>query len=50
MLRRFVKLAGGRSASIVIIPTASSFPEEVTESYQHVFTGCVAVRYRSCTP
>jgi cyanophycinase len=38
VLKRFVRLAGGRSASIVLIPTASSFPEEVTESYQHVFS------------
>ncbi len=38
VLRRFVRLAGGRNARIVLIPTASSFPDEVTESYTEVFT------------
>lgn len=37
ILRRFVTLAGGRSARIVIIPTASSFREEVIEAYAEVF-------------
>lgn len=38
VLRRFVRLAGGRRARIVLIPTASSFPDEVTASYTDVFT------------
>jgi cyanophycinase len=38
VLRRFVRLAGGRQSRIVLIPTASSFQDEVTESYRDVFT------------
>jgi cyanophycinase len=38
VLRRFVRLAGGRRARIVLIPTASSFQDEVTEAYTEVFT------------
>jgi cyanophycinase len=38
VLKRFVKLAGGRRSRIVVIPTASSFPEEVSEAYRDVFT------------
>ena len=38
MLRRFVRLAGGRRARIVLIPTASSFQDEVVASYREVFT------------
>ena len=38
VLRRFVRLAGGRKAKIVLIPTASSFQDEVTEAYTEVFT------------
>src|SRR4051794_4398881 len=38
VLKRFVKLAGGRRSRIVVIPTASSFAEEVSESYRDVFT------------
>lgn len=37
ILKRFVKLAGGKSSQIVIIPTASSFPSEVVEAYADVF-------------
>jgi cyanophycinase len=37
LLRRFVKLAGGRSAHLVIIPTASSFQTEVVAAYTEVF-------------
>ena len=33
ILRRFVKLAGGKNAAIVIIPTASSFQSEVPSSW-----------------
>ena len=38
VLKRFVKLAGGRRSHIVVIPTASSFAEEVSEAYRDVFT------------
>jgi cyanophycinase len=37
LLRRFVKLAGGRRSSLVVIPTASSFQEEVVTAYGDVF-------------
>jgi cyanophycinase len=38
LLRHFLKIAGGRRASIVVIPTASSFQDEVGASYTEVFT------------
>lgn len=38
VLRRFVRLAGGRDARLVIIPTASGFSHEVTEVYSTVFS------------
>ncbi|SES38956.1 cyanophycinase [Pedococcus cremeus] len=38
VLRRFVRLAGGRRSRIVIIPTASSFQDEVVAAYTEVFT------------
>lgn len=38
VLRRFVKLAGGRDARILIIPTASSVPDEVVDVYGTVFS------------
>jgi hypothetical protein len=37
VLRRFVRLAGGRRSRVVIIPTASSFQNEVVEAYTEVF-------------
>lgn len=37
LLRRFVKLAGGKAARIVIIPTASSFQDEVVATYTATF-------------
>lgn len=37
VLKRFVRLAGGRDARIVVIPTASSLAEEAFEVYQSVF-------------
>ncbi|MGE9807623.1 MULTISPECIES: cyanophycinase [unclassified Janibacter] len=42
VLRRFVRIAGGRRSRIVIIPTASSFQDEVVEAYTEVFMrlGC----------
>ena len=38
MLRRFTRLAGGRRARIALVPTASSFPDEVAAAYIEVFT------------
>ncbi len=38
VLRRFVRLAGGRRARIVVIPTASSLPAEAVEAYTTIFT------------
>jgi len=37
VLRRFVRLAGGRSSRIVVIPTASSFTTEASALYRSVF-------------
>jgi cyanophycinase len=37
VLRRFVKLAGRRNARIVLIPTASAFPEDVVKTYTRAF-------------
>ncbi|MGI8948913.1 MAG: cyanophycinase [Ornithinimicrobium sp.] len=38
VLKRFVSLAGGRHARIVVIPTASSMAQEAVEVYRSVFT------------
>lgn len=38
LLRQFLKLSGGRRSRLVVIPTASSFQEEVGASYTEVFT------------
>ncbi len=38
LLRHFLRLAGGRRASIVVVPTASSFQQDVGASYTEVFT------------
>lgn len=38
VLKRFVRLAGGRSSRIVVIPTASAYADEVSESYRDAFT------------
>ena len=38
LLRRFVRLSGGRRSRLVVIPTASSFQDEVVDSYRQVFT------------
>jgi len=38
VLRRFVQLAGGRKAAIVIIPSASSRPEQAVASYTAVLS------------
>ncbi|SRR5580765_79267 len=37
LLRRFVKLAGGRRSNLVVIPTASSFQKEVVTAYSDAF-------------
>lgn len=37
ILRRFVRLAGGRRSRIVVIPTASSYDEEAYQTYADVF-------------
>ena len=38
VLKRFVRLAGGRSSRIVLVPTASVFVDEVVDTYSRVFT------------
>lgn len=38
VLRRFVRLAGGCKARIVIIPTASSIPDEAVDTYTAIFS------------
>ncbi len=38
LLRQFVKLSGGRRSRLVLLPTASSFQDEVVDSYTEVFT------------
>ena len=46
ILNRFVTLAGGRDATIVVISTASSLGTEAGERYRHIFTdlGVTTVR------
>ena len=45
ILHHIVRLAGGEDANIVIIPTASSIPDEVINNYQSAFEilGCTNV-------
>jgi cyanophycinase len=38
VLRRFIALAGGAAARVVIIPSASEIPDEVGPLYQNLFT------------
>ena len=38
VLRRFVRLAGGRRARVVVVPTASAFAQEAVAAYRDVFT------------
>ncbi|MBK8469350.1 MAG: cyanophycinase [Candidatus Phosphoribacter sp.] len=38
VLRRFVRLAGGRSSRIVVIPTASAYSREASDLYRSTFT------------
>ncbi len=37
ILRRFVRLAGGRRSRVVLLPTASSVPDDVVAAYREVF-------------
>ena len=39
VLQRFVDLAGGKKARIVVVPTASKIPEEMGQQYVEVFIG-----------
>ncbi len=45
LLRQFVTLSGGRRSRLVVVPTASSMPAEMAQSYVDVFTrlGCPQV-------
>ncbi len=45
VLRRFVRLAGGKRSRIVVVPAASAFPSEVVTAYTDVFSrlGCPEV-------
>lgn len=38
LLRRFVRISGGRRSRLVIVPTASSIPHEVSAAYRKIFT------------
>lgn len=38
VLKRFVRLSGGRRGRIVVVPTASGYADEVSEAYRDVFT------------
>ena len=50
VLRRFVRLAGGRRARIVVIPTASTFPDEAVETYTTIFTRLGAMEVVAVAP
>ena len=50
LLRQFVKLCGGRRAKLVLIPTASSFQQEVTTAYTEVFARLGAPRLDVVNP
>lgn len=50
LLRRFVKLAGGKRARIAVIPTASSFQDEVVTAYTAAFTAFGAAEVTSVNP
>jgi cyanophycinase len=50
LLRRFVKLAGGRTARLVVVPTASSFQDGVVTSYTEVFERLGASDVRVVNP
>lgn len=38
VLRRFVEMAGAGDANVVVVPTASSVPDEAVQVYRNVFT------------
>jgi cyanophycinase len=50
ILRRFVRLAGGRRARIVVIPTASASPDQAVQTYTTVFTRLGAVEVVAVDP
>jgi cyanophycinase len=50
LLRHFVTLSGGRRARLVIVPTASSFQDEVVASYTEVFSRLGAARVEAVNP
>jgi len=50
VLRRFVRLAGGRKARIVVIPTASSFPDEAVDAYTTIFSRLGAPEVEAVDP
>lgn len=50
LLRHFLKLSGGRRSRLVLIPTASSFQDEVIASYTEVFTRLGAPGIRVVNP
>jgi cyanophycinase len=47
ILRRFVELAGGKEATIVVITTATEFPREVGNQYRTIFYDLSAHRVES---
>jgi cyanophycinase len=50
ILARFVSLAGGAEARIVVISTASSLGDEATELYQHLFRSMGVTDVRGLRP
>src|SRR2546421_2572859 len=50
ILTRFVELAGGREASIVVISTASSLGDAATDLYRHIFNRLGVVRVTGLRP
>ena len=50
LLRQFLKLSGGRRSRLVLVPTASSFQDEVVASYTEVFTRLGAPGVRVVNP
>lgn len=50
VLRRFVRLAGGRRSRIVVIPTASSVPDEAFAAYAAVFSRLGAAEVVAVNP
>lgn len=50
ILRRFVRLAGGRRSRIVVIPSASSFAAEAIEAYTAVLTRLGAAEVVAVAP